>query len=304
MATARRQGIIDALRQRIRGGVQTGALRPGHRLPSTREIAADLCADPRVVAAAYRALEAEGLVDMRARSGIYLVSDSTADIVAQPATVWAVETLVAAAAHGLPLQRAAAKLRSLASTDGLKVVVAASMADQVDGLIRELREDFGIEAKGVLVDAVSRIDHWPRALERADLVITTPSHAERLRRFDRGARRPVLVAGVRQNVISDEWRLVLKGVCFVVVADPRFPAMVREFLRSAAGAERVTIRVAGRDSLHDIAPDAPTYITEAARRIIGRTRLPGRLIPPARILDDDSARRIVEFIVRWNEARA
>ena len=303
MATARRQGIIEALRQRIRGGLHTGALRHGHRLPSTREVAADLAADPRVVAAAYRALEAEGLVDMRARSGIYLVADSVADIVAQPATTWAVETLVAAVAQGLPLQRAAAKLRSLASTDAMNVVVAASMADQVDGLVRELREDFGIEAKGVIIDAVSRIDRWPRALERADLVVTTAAHALRLRRFDRGPRRPVLVAGVRQNILSDDWRLVLKGICFVVVADPRFAGVVREFLRAVPGAERVSIRVAGRDPLHDIPPDAPTYITEAARRVIGRTRLPGQLIPPARILDDDSARRIVEFIVRRNEDR-
>ena len=304
MATARRQGIIEALRQRIRSGLHTGALQPGHRLPSTREVAADLSADPRVVAAAYRALEAEGLVDMRARSGIYLVSDSTAEVVAHPAVAWAVETLVAGVAQGLPLPRAAVRLRTLASTDGLNVVVAASMADQIDGLIRELRDDFGIDAKGVMVDAVSRIDRWPRALERADLVLTTPAHVQRLRRFDRGARRPVLVAGVRPNILSDEWRLVLKGVCFVVVADPRFPATVREFLRGAPGADQVKIRVAGRDSLHDIAPDAPTYITEAARRIIGRTRLPGRLIPPARILDDDSARQIVEFIVQRNAAGA
>lgn len=292
------------MRQRIHGGLHTGALRPGHKLPSTREVAADLSADPRVVAAAYRALEAEGLVDMRARSGIYLVADSAADVVAQPVTTWAVESLVAAVAQGLPLHRAATTLRSLASTDSLKVVVAASMSDQVEGLIRELREDFGMEANGVILDAVSRIDRWPRALERADLVLTTAAHAQRLRRFDRGARRPMLVAGVRPNILSDEWRLVLRGICFVVVADPRFAGVVREFLRGAPGAEGVSIRVAGRDPLHDIPPEAPTYITEAARRVIGRTRLPGQLIAPARILDDDSARRIIEFIVLRNEARA
>lgn len=283
--------------------MQSGALAAGTRLPSTRVVAQDLAADPRVVAAAYRVLEAEGLVELRPRSGVYVSSSVGASSRRAPAAAWVTETLSAAVLHGVSLRDAAKQLRVLGSTEALKVVVAASIADQVDGLVRELETDFGITARGVIIDSVSRIDRWPRAVERADLVITTPVHAQRLRRFHRGATRPLVIAGVRQDLMSAEWRLLASGICFVIVADPRFASVVREFLRAAPSADGVAIRVAGRDHLGDIAPDAPTYITEAARRVIGRTRLPGRLIPPARILDEASTRSIVEFIVSKNEKR-
>ena len=90
----------------------------------------------------------------------------------------------------------------------------------------------------------------------------------------------------------------------LIVADPRFATLVREFLREVPGAIGVAIRVAGRDYLGDIGPTEPTYITEAARQVIGRTRLPGRIIAPARILDEDTTRAIVDFIVTRNAERA
>lgn len=300
MAQARRGAIADALRNRLLSGIGSGAIEPGARLPSTRVIAADLDADPRVVMAAYRTLEGEGLVELRPRSGVYVAPSAAKRRPHQPGTAWAVDTLTAGLAQGVPMQGAAERLRVLASADAVTAIVAASMADQVDGLVRELKQDFGFAARGLLVDPVSRIDRWPRALERADLVLTTPGHAQRFRRLDRGTARAVVIAGVNSQLVTAEWRLLASGICYVVVADPRFATVVREFLRQAGITHDVPIRIAGRDRLGDIPPDAPTYITEAARRVIGRTRLPGRVIPPARILDEASTRSIVEFVVARN----
>lgn len=201
------------------------------------------------------------------------------------------------------MHHVAERLGALTSSESLTAVVAAPMADQVDGLVRELKQDFGLAARGLLIDPVSRIDRWPAALERADLVLTTPGHAQRFARLVQRATRALVIAGVDSRIVTAEWRLLAGGICYVVVADPRFATIVREFLRQAGITHPVPIRIAGRDRLDDIAPDAPTYITEAARRVIGRTRLPGRVIPPARILDDASRRRIVEFVVARN-ARA
>ena len=66
---------VGVLRQRIAGGLQRGAMQPGDRLPPTRELSADLAADPRVVSAAYRTLADEGLVEIRPRAGVF-VADS------------------------------------------------------------------------------------------------------------------------------------------------------------------------------------------------------------------------------------
>lgn len=300
MTYARRGAITDALRNRLLGGISSGAIGPGVRLPSTREIAADLDADPRVVAAAYRTLEAEGLVELRPRSGVFVAPSAAKFREDRPGTAWAVDALAAGLAQGIPMQAAAERLRTLSSVGLANVVVAATMADQVDGLVRELKQDFGFAARGLLIDPVSRIDRWPRALERADLVLTTAGHAERFRRLDRGTTRAVVIAGVSAQLVTAEWRLLASGICYIVVADPRFATVVREFLRQAGVTHDVPVRIAGRDWLGDIPPDAPTYITEAARRVIGRTRLPGRVIRPARILDDASTRRILAFVVARN----
>lgn len=300
MAYARRALIADALRNRVLSGLSSGAIGPGIRLPSSRAIAADLDADPRVVTAAYRTLEAEGLVELRPRSGVYVAQSVVEPGRHQPGTAWAVETLTVGVAQGITMQSAAERLRVLTSTKSVTAVVAATMADQVDGLVRELKQDFGLAARGLIVDPVSHIDRWPRALERADLVLTTAGHAQRFRRLEQGATRAVVIAGVNPQLVTAEWRLLASGACYIVVADPRFAADVRQLLRQADVTHDVPIRIAGRDGLADIPPDAPTYITEAARRIIGRTRLPGRVIPPARILDAATTRRIVEFVVARN----
>ena len=77
MAPSRRSAIADALRNRIKRAVETGALQPGQRLPSTREVAADVGADPRVVAAAYRQLEPSRLVEAFPLRDVVLERDSS-----------------------------------------------------------------------------------------------------------------------------------------------------------------------------------------------------------------------------------
>ena len=258
-----------------------------------------------MVAAAYRQLEREGIVELRPRSGVFLSPRAKPSGKGRPPSGrWASDTLTAAVLHGIPLPGAASHLRALSAAGDIRAVVAASMADQVDGLVRELQQDFGIDARGTIIDAVSRIDRWPRSLTQADLVITTAAHRQRLKRFDRGGTQPLVVAGVRQDLVTPEWRLLASGICYVIVADPRFATLVRDFLREVPGATGVTIRIAGRDYLGDIAPTEATYITEAARQVIGRTRLPGRIIAPARILDEETTRAIVDFIVTRNLERA
>src|SRR5512147_1146772 len=66
--------ILDRLRERMVSGRFLGHWRPGDRLPSIREIAEAENVDRKTAAAAYRRLEEEGLVRVRARSGVYLSS--------------------------------------------------------------------------------------------------------------------------------------------------------------------------------------------------------------------------------------
>src|SRR5271157_4678707 len=50
--------IID----QVQAGVATGALRPGHQLPTVRQVAVDLAINPNTVLRAYRELEIRGVI--------------------------------------------------------------------------------------------------------------------------------------------------------------------------------------------------------------------------------------------------
>lgn len=60
------------LMQQIRHGVDTGALRPGEKLPTIRKLAEELVINPNTVVRAYRDLQHEGVVELRQGSGAYV----------------------------------------------------------------------------------------------------------------------------------------------------------------------------------------------------------------------------------------
>jgi DNA-binding transcriptional regulator YhcF (GntR family) len=64
--------ILDQLRDRIVTGLYFGNWQPGERLPSIRDIADAESVDRKTAAAAYHRLEEEGLVEVKARSGVFL----------------------------------------------------------------------------------------------------------------------------------------------------------------------------------------------------------------------------------------
>lgn len=70
--------IVDQLRDRIVTGIFLGSWQPGERLPSIRDVAEAESVDRKTAAAAYRRLEEEGLVRVRARSGVYLRTEANA----------------------------------------------------------------------------------------------------------------------------------------------------------------------------------------------------------------------------------
>jgi len=64
--------LRDQLVTQIQLGVASGDLKPGEKLPSTREVARRFCVHPNTVSAAYRELAASGHVDQRKGSGVYI----------------------------------------------------------------------------------------------------------------------------------------------------------------------------------------------------------------------------------------
>lgn len=72
--------LFDQLRTQIIGGVRTGRLAPGARLPTVRELASRLGLAVNTVARAYRELESAGIVETRGRFGTFVATHDPADV--------------------------------------------------------------------------------------------------------------------------------------------------------------------------------------------------------------------------------
>jgi len=94
-------------------GILCNDLRPGQRLPSTRELARRFRLHPNTVSAGYRQLERERWVEFRRGSGVY-VRDTKSDVPLSPAL--ALDQLIAnlfrsARRLGAPLSTVRSRLR-------------------------------------------------------------------------------------------------------------------------------------------------------------------------------------------------
>ena len=67
--------IYQQLTRQITHAITSGALNPGDRLPTIRQLAAEQVVNPNTVARAYRELERDGLVESGPRRGTFVTFD-------------------------------------------------------------------------------------------------------------------------------------------------------------------------------------------------------------------------------------
>ncbi len=64
--------VYEQLKRQIRIGIISGRYSEDHRMPSIRDLAAELTINPNTIAKVYRQLEAEGFLKSRAGSGFFV----------------------------------------------------------------------------------------------------------------------------------------------------------------------------------------------------------------------------------------
>jgi DNA-binding transcriptional regulator YhcF (GntR family) len=74
---------FEQLRRQVTDAVAEGALAPGTRMPTVRALAAEIDLAVNTVAKAYRALEADHVIEGRGRAGTFV--SSTGDVVTREA---------------------------------------------------------------------------------------------------------------------------------------------------------------------------------------------------------------------------
>ncbi|MDQ3556467.1 MAG: GntR family transcriptional regulator [Gemmatimonadota bacterium] len=298
----RRGEIAQLLRQRVVAGLHLGMLRPGARLPSLRSLASELSADPRVILAAYRQLEAEGLVEVRSRSGAFVghTAVATGEMLPQMAK-WVQGVLIEALARGVPPIEFPERVHRCLRTVRLRAACIECNEDQITGLCAELEKDYGLETSRSDIETL-RSAALPEQIQRADLLVTTRYHAAEVQRLAERLGKRWIAISLRAEFLAETARLLEQGPVYFVAKDPRFEGKLAGMFASVPGAGNLRVLITGRDDLSRIPQDAPTYVMQAARGQVKNLSLLARVIPAPRVFSEDSARELLSIILSVNIA--
>lgn len=301
-----RSEVASELRDQIVSGIHVGRLRGGERLPAVRTLAKDFGVNDRVVMAAIRELADEGFVELKQRSGAYIIPPHPASGASLPHLgAWLVGMLVQARSRGLAPHDVSEFVRRSTETRRLRAACIECNKDQLALLCQELDRDLGFMADSTPLELLSATDP-PIGVRRADLLVTTAFHAERVRRVAESIGKPWIAVALRRDVMRDVGRHLQRGPVYYIATDVRFERKLRRMLGAVGPTANLRVLIVDRDDLAAIPADAPTFTMPSAlepvRRRFRETRGPGQPIQPARHLSDESARELLNFLVQANMA--
>lgn len=303
MATSRRVQISETLRQRVLNALHFQRLAVGSRLPSARTLASELDADARVILAAYRALEREGVVERRPPSRAFFVAGTSDAGTLAPTTEWLVDVLVGSLARGVHVPDFPEHARRSLETLRLRAACIECNTDQLVWLSRELEEDFGIAAARVEPGELRESDHrLPPEVRSADLLLTTPAHEEEVRPLAERLGRPCFVVTWRADLMAEVTRLLALGPVYFVGVDPRFADKLGRLFATVQGGDNVRPVILGRDEVASIPPGSPAWVMRTARERLGEVPAHVRALSTLRAFAPETQRAILRFVVQANLA--
>jgi DNA-binding FadR family transcriptional regulator len=306
MARFGRREVAEALRERVVSGLHFGRFTGGERLASARALADEFDVNERVVLAALRQLASDGLIELRPRSGAYVVPPHPAGGPSLPDLGrWVVTMLVDARARGLAPRDVGEYVRRCLETRRVRAACIECNRDQLHMLCTELEADHGFTSEPVELEAL-RGDDAPRAARRADVLVSTMFHAAEVQKAAKRLGKPWIGVALRADITTEVGRLLREGVLYYVASDPRFEPKLRRMLRAVAPVRNLRVAIVGRDDLDEIPHDAPTFVMPSAREYVvaryGAAGGPGRPIQPPRQFSDAAAHELLTFMVRANMA--
>lgn len=291
--------LTERIRYRIVGLLHVGRLAGGDRLPSIRETARSTGADHRAVAAAYRELEDEGLVEIRPGSGVYVAGAGHVDGGMLSSTrAWIADVLAEAWRRRLSRAELGALLAPCL-TGRLRCAVMESTEDSMVAISAELEEDFGLVVEALHVQESDTAAEIARRVGGVDLVVATIFHEELARSVARETAKPFVLATTNPEFVAEIDRILSAGPAVGVVVDARTRDRMLAYFRVTAHAERVRAVLAEEvGSLAELEePGVTVLATRAARRVLREEEF--HIIPaPPTLLSPETAAALHREIVR------
>lgn len=280
------QNLNDAIRNRIITSLYAGLLEPGDRVPSVRQLGEEFGADPRAILKVYHALEEEGLVEIRTRSGVYLAEQrQIAPEMAWETSEWvASDVLTEAWRRRIRLPDLPEFIRRCTATYRIRSACVDEVEDVRVSLRHELSEDFGL-------DAVAAIPGAEDILAEVDLITCTTFQAPALRPVAERLKKPLVV--ISANAMALEQIAASGSPLMFVVVDCRF----EQRLRVVFGEETRVLTLPEVEN-EDTSGHRLVY-TRAAALASGDPAIE-RLVPTVPVLSPETVRDLSHWIVRIN----
>jgi DNA-binding transcriptional regulator YhcF (GntR family) len=295
MAT-NRAGITERLRQRIVTGLHLGTLRPGGRLPSLRELGAELNVDPRTVMGAYRQLAAEGLVRLQARSGVFVQpAPPTNEELLPEVAAWVVDVFLRGLSRDIPPTELRRQARACLDSVRVRAACLECNEDQIYSLSQQARGDYGFDVVPIESGQLTGRQPLPPNVLEADVVLTTRFHLAEAERLGKRLRRPVILATLDPAFITEVRRMLAAGPVWWICTDPRFAAKLP---RMFPGEVRPV--VLGPSPPDEIPAGDMVYATRRAADRLPEGWRGGRIVTLPRVFSADTQRALVSFFIRRN----
>lgn len=300
--------LREIIRQRIVAGLHTGRYDVGDRLPTYRELADEMGADLRAVARAYAALQDDGLVEVRGRSGVYVAPQERigGKVLAETAR-WFVAVLREAWSRRIRVPELPEFVRECTAKRVVRCAFVESTADQLDSISAELRDDFGFEVSCVHADRFAPLaaegkapgPRVPAELRDADFIATTAFHAREMRELAGALEVPLVVIRLNPTFVREVQRALAGGEITVLCVDPLFAERLK-LIAGDAHTERVyTVLASDGEAVARLDRSRPLLVSEVARRHLADMDLP-RSFPDQPMIAPESADELSELLVRMN----
>lgn len=152
--------VREQLIAQITLGITSNDLKPGEKLPSTRELARRFQIHPNTVSAAYRELAAQGLLEIRPGSGVYIRENTFEN----RKSLLELDGLIAnfkreAQAHGFSAEEIESRLKDWFEIEKpQRFLVVESEAELRRVLIEEIRAATGCQTSGISFENFSEME--------------------------------------------------------------------------------------------------------------------------------------------------
>jgi DNA-binding transcriptional regulator YhcF (GntR family) len=299
-----RREVAEALRDRIVTGLHVGRYAGGERLPGAASLAREFHVNERVVLAALRRLAEDGFVVVKRRSGSYVAIPHAASRDNLPDLgAWIVRVAAEGRARGVSPRSLSDLIHSRLSRRSIRAACIECNRDQLHLLCTELSSDYGFKTDSVEVDEIRR-ETLPKAVARADVLITTMYHAAEVRAIAERLSKPWKAVTLRPDVIQEVRSRLRTGPVYYIAVDARFEPKLRQMIGAKSRLSNLRLLLVNKHDLDVIPADAPTYVMTSAREHVSRTYGsrggPGEQFQPPRHFSNEAAQDILSFVVQTN----